>query len=212
MHIALFGATGGTGQQIAVQARAAGHSVTALVRDPSRLEPVERGAASTGAAMTIVAGDVLDPGAVAQIVAGVDAVLVALGTTKRNPPDIVSSGTAVIIDAMKAAGIKRLIVVSSLGVGDSWNEVPWLFKLARATFLRTVMADKAIQEQLVRESGLEWTILRPGGLTNGPLTDRTDLGTQAPVMAGRISRADVAAMALRVAGAQGTVRRVLSVT
>lgn len=212
MHIALFGATGGTGHQIASQALLAGHSVTALVRDPSRLDPFEPDQAPAGAAMSVVDGNVLDPGAVAQTVAGADAVLVALGTTPNNPPDVVSSGTAVIVDAMKAAGVKRLVVVSSLGVGDSRDQVPWWFRLLRSTLLRSRFVDKEVQEQLVRESGLDWTILRPGGLTNGPPTGRTDLGTQDSVKAALISRADVAAMALRVTAATGTVRRVLAVT
>lgn len=212
MHIALFGATGGTGRQIASQALQEGHAVTALVRDPSRLQPSEAGEPSPTAAMTIVEGNVLDPGAVAQTVAGADAVFVALGTTRRNPPDVVSSGTAVVIDAMKAAGVRRLVVVSSLGVADSRDQVPWWFKILRATFLRSRFVDKEVQEQLVRESGLDWTILRPGGLTDGPPTGRGDLGTQDSVQAGLISRADVAAMALRVAASAGTVRRVLAVT
>lgn len=214
MHIALFGATGGTGRNFAAQALDAGHTVTALVRVPSRLRRPDgvAFAAEGTARLRLIEGNVLDPGAVAETVASADAVFVTLGTTGNNPPDIVSSGTAVVIDAMKVAGVRRLVVISSLGVADSRDQVPWWFRLAMTTVLKPRFVDKAVQEQTVRESGLEWTILRPGGLTNGPPTGRTDVGTQASVMARLVSRADVAAVALRVLATPGTARRVLAVT
>lgn len=214
MHIAVFGATGGTGRNFTAQALDAGHTLTALVRHPARLRrPDGRPFAGDGQdRLRVVEGNVLDPAAVAETVAGADAVFVTLGTTRGNPPDVVSSGTAVVVDAMKGAGVRRLVVVSSLGVADSRDQVPWWFKLLMSTALRPRFVDKADQEQTVRESGLDWTILRPGGLTNGPATGRTDVGTQAHVMARTISRADVAAVALRVMGTVGTVRRVLAVT
>lgn len=214
MQLAVFGATGGTGRQLVAQALAAGHGVTVLARDPARVRRPDGApfAPDAAARLRVVAGNVLDPGAVAEVVAGADAVFVALGTTGGNPPDIVSTGTAVVVDAMKAAGARRLVVVSSLGVADSRDAVPWWFRLLMQSVLRPRFLDKTVQERTVRESGLDWTILRPGGLTDGPPTGRTDVGTQADVKARRVSRADVAAVALRAAATAATVRRVLAVT
>ena len=190
MQIAVFGATGGTGQQVVQQALAAGHSVTALVRDPSRL-------AAQDERLTVVEGDVLDRAKVDETVSGADAVIVSLGNTSSNPDYIVSRGTEVIVDAMTAAGIPmRLIVVSSLGVGESRDQVPFAFKMLMNTVLKKAMDDKERQEALVKASGFDWIIVRPGGLTNGPATGSYKAGVDVKLTAGQVSRADVAAFVL----------------
>lgn len=190
MNIALFGATGGTGQQIAVQAMAAGHSVQALVRDPSRL-PLQ------DPRLTVITGDVLDADAVARTLDAAGVVIVTLGNTANNPDWIVSNGTQVIIDAMKQRHIRRLIVISSIGVGDSKDQVPFAFKMLMKTVIKKPMEDKECQEQIVRASGLDWTIVRPGGLTNGERTGRYRFGLDPKLNAGQVSRADVAEFTLR---------------
>lgn len=191
MNIAVFGATGGTGQQVVQQALAAGHSVTALVRDPSRL-------AAQDERLTVVEGDVLDRAKVDETVSGADAVIVSLGNTSNNPDYIVSRGTEVIVDAMTAAGIPmRLIVVSSLGVGESRDQVPFAFKMLMNTVLKKAMDDKERQEALVKASGFDWIIVRPGGLTNGPATGSYKSGVDVRLTAGQVSRADVAAFVLQ---------------
>ena len=190
MQIAVFGATGGTGQQVVQQALAAGHSVTALVRDPSRL-------AAQDERLTVVEGDVLDRAKVDETVSGADAVIVSLGNTSSNPDYIVSRGTEVIVDAMTAAGIPmRLIVVSSLGVGESRDQVPFAFKMLMNTVLKKAIDDKERQEALVKASGFDWIIVRPGGLTNGPATGSYKAGVDVKLTAGQVSRADVAAFVL----------------
>ena len=190
MQIAVFGATGGTGQQVVQQALAAGHSVTALVRDPSRL-------AAQDERLTVVEGDVLDRAKVDETVSGADAVIVSLGNTSNNPDYIVSCGTEVIVDAMTAAGIPvRLIVVSSLGVGESRDQVPFAFKMLMNTVLKKAIDDKERQEALVKASGFDWIIVRPGGLTNGPATGSYKAGVDVKLTAGQVSRADVAAFVL----------------
>ena len=190
MQIAVFGATGGTGQQVVQQALAAGHSVTALVRDPSRL-------AAQDERLTVVEGDVLDRAKVDETVSGADAVIVSLGNTSNNPDYIVSRGTEVIVDAMTAAGIPmRLIVVSSLGVGESRDQVPFAFKMLMNTVLKKAIDDKERQEALVKASGFDWIIVRPGGLTNGPATGSYKAGVDVKLTAGQVSRADVAAFVL----------------
>lgn len=189
-RIALFGATGGTGRQIVAQALEAGHTVQALVRDPARL-PVQH------PHLHLITGNVLDSDAVERTITGADAVIVSLGNTANNPDWIVSEGTKVIVAAMHKLGVRRLIVISSLGVGDSRDQVPAFFKVLMKTALKKPMEDKERQEQIVAASGLDWTIVRPGGLTNGPRTGRYRAGLDRSIVAGQISRADVAEFVLR---------------
>lgn len=188
MKLAVFGATGGTGKQIVQQALAQGDAVRVLVRDQAKL-------AAQHEQLTVIEGNVLDRAAVEQTLAGADAVLVSLGNTNNNPNMVVSSGTAVIVEAMQAAGVKRLIVISSLGVGDSKDQVPFFFKALIATAMRGAFQDKEAQEKLVMASGLDWTIIRPGGLEDGPATGVYRAGLDRSI-GGQVSRADVAAFAL----------------
>jgi putative NADH-flavin reductase len=190
MKIAVFGGTGGTGKQIIKQAIEAGHQVKALVRDPTRSDLI---ADQT----TIIVGDVLNPAKVRETISGVDAVAVSLGSRGNSPENTVSEGTKDIILVMKEMGIKRLVVVTSLGVGDSKNQVPLAFKLVMKTVMRKIMADKERQEGLVRSSGLEWVIVRPGELTNDPPSGNYKFGTDSTIIAGKISRADLAEFVLR---------------
>lgn len=189
MQIALFGATGGTGRQLLEQAVRAGHQVTALVRDPAKLGQPPAG-------VTVVTGNVLQPTDVDQVVAGADAVICSLGSTSNNPDMMVTNGTRHIIDAMQRLNVRRLIVVTSLGVGDSIDQVPFFFKALMKTVLRKAIEDKEAQEAAVRASRLDWTIVRPGGLTDDPPTGMYQVGTE-NLMAGRIARADVADFILK---------------
>lgn len=191
MHVAVFGATGGTGQQVVRQALAAGHRVTALVRNPDKLEVKHEN-------LAVVVGDVLDTAKVEETLANADAVVVSLGNTPNNPDYIVSKGTQVIVDAMQRLGRpKRIVVVSSLGVGESKDQVPLAFKMLMKTVLKKPMEDKERQEAIVKASGLDWTIVRPGGLTDGPATGKYRAGLDPKIVAGQVSRADVAAFVLQ---------------
>jgi len=189
MKLALFGATGGTGEQIAQQALAAGHTVSVLVRDPAKLKRQD-------AKLTVITGNVLTQADVDKTVAGADAVICTLGNTRNNPDMVVSRGTQQVITAMQQQGIPRLLVVSSLGVGDSKQNLSLILRLLMQTFLRKVFKDKEAQEQLVRNSGLTWTIVRPGGLTDEPRTGSYQVGVDS-TLRGRVSRADVADFVLR---------------
>lgn len=188
MHIALFGATGGTGRQVLAQALEQGHRVTALARDPSKLDPRD--------GLTTIGGDVLDPTAVASCVQGADAVICVLGSHGRQEP-IEARGTERILAAMREAGVRRLVVVSSLGVGDSRTQIPWALRLVMDLMLKRILAAKAEQEQRVMASGLDWIIVRPGGLTDGPCTGAYRFGTDPALKSGRVTRADVADFVLR---------------
>jgi putative NADH-flavin reductase len=188
MHIALFGATGGTGRQVLAQALAQGHSVSALVRDPSKL--TER----TG--LTLVTGDVLDQAATTRCIQGTEAVICVLGSHGSRDP-VEAAGTRTILEGMRQAGVRRLIAVTSLGVGDSREQINWAFRLIMDLTLKPIMTAKEEQERLIKDSGLDWTIIRPGGLTDGPRTGAYRYGRDRSIKGGRISRADVADFVLR---------------
>lgn len=190
MKIAVFGATGGTGRQVVSQALAQGHSVKALARDPVRL-PI------THEHLEIIVGNVLDPGSVEATLAGTDAAVISLGNTADNPDYVVSKGTEVIIAAMQKLGLRRVVAVSSIGVGDSADQVPFAFKILMRTVLKKPMEDKERQEAILKNSGLEWIIVRPGGLTDGPGTGRYKSGLDPKISAGQVSRADVADFVLK---------------
>lgn len=189
MKIAVFGATGGVGRAFVSQALAAGHTVTVLVRDPARLDIQNDN-------LSLVTGNVLDAAAVAQTMDGAEAVLCTLGNTANNPDMVVSQGTVEIVTAMATHGVRRLVVISSLGVGDSKDQVPFAFKMLMKTVLRKAMQDKEAQEALVKATNLDWTIIRPGGLSNEPAGGNYKAGLDRSISAGMVSRSDVAAFAL----------------
>lgn len=190
MKLAVFGATGGTGREIVSQALAAGYEVTVLVRDPAKLS-------LSHDKLYLVIGDVLNAEKVEETLAGSEAVCCSLGNTANNPDFVVSDGTRNIIDCMIKQDIKRLVVVSALGVGDSHDQVALSFKMIMKTVLRKAYEDKERQEQMVRESDLDWIIVRPGGLTNGPATGEYQFGLDPAIGSGQVSRADVAAFVLQ---------------
>ena len=188
------------------QALAGGHEVVALARHPEKLgsRPV----------LTVVEGNVLEPEMVTQTVRGADAVCCVLGNTPDNPEMVVSLGTANVIAAMKVHDVRRLVVVSSLGIGDSRDQLPLAFRLVFKAVpgMRMAMADKEAQEKLVRESGLDWVIVRPGGLIDGPRTGKYTHGLEKKIVAGRIARADVADFVLRQTADDAYLRRAVAVT
>ncbi|MFD8113388.1 NAD(P)-dependent oxidoreductase [Streptomyces microflavus] len=190
MRITVFGATGGIGQEVVGQALAAGHEVTAVVRDPDRLpEPLDRAAMHAVARLD-------DPAAVRAAVAGRDAVLSGLGSRGRKADGIAERLTGRIIDAMDAEGTRRLLVVSAVPVGPVPAGEPLVDRLARkavGAVLAEVYADLARMEAALERSATDWTSVRPPKLTDGPCTGtyRKVVGG-APVSSRAISRADVA--------------------
>lgn len=189
MRIAVFGATGGTGIELVEQARERGHAVTAFVRDPAPL-------AHGGDGLTIMTGDIHDVAAVARCVQGQDAVLCALGSRDLKKTMIRATGTVSIIDGMKQEGVSRLIVVSAMGIGASWNDLSPINKLFFATFLSGARADHEAQEAAVTASGLDWTIVRPSGLVDTPGTGVYRAGEGIRATTSKIPRADVADLIL----------------
>jgi putative NADH-flavin reductase len=205
MNIAVFGATGGTGLELVRLALAQGHTITAFVRDPSRL-PVHDQALRT------VVGDVLDADCVAEAIAYQEAAIVALGSSDRKEGRVRSEGTANVIRAMQAAGARRLVVVSAGGVGDSYGQAPLVLKLIIKSMLKNTYADHELQEQYVRASGLEWVIVRPAMLTDGPATGRFDNGaSRTGLPEGKVARADVAGFLLQQLADDSNLGRAVSI-
>lgn len=192
MQLLVVGATGGTGQQAVEQALDRGHYVTAFVRDPTQL-PVKH------QKLTVIQGDVLKPETLWPAVQGQDAVFCTLGSRPGQHDLAVVKGTENLIAAMQQAGARRLLVVSSLGVGNSYAGASLPSKLFIKTVLYGVIIDKELQEEAIRESGLDWIIARPTRLTNNPAAGQYTVAEQIkfPILAmPQVSRADVAAFLL----------------
>jgi putative NADH-flavin reductase len=187
-----LGATGGTGQEVVLQALEQGHAVTAFARRPDRM----RGSHER---LRFVAGDVTQAGgALAEAVRGQDAVISALGQgLKLRSDDLISRSTPRIVEAMEREAVSRLIVTSAFGVGDTWRDVPPLARILVRVFLHDLYADKELGERTLRRSPLDWTLVYPTMLTSGPRTGRSRAGERLALRGlPRISRADVAAFLL----------------
>ena len=209
MRCTVFGATGGTGQQLVRQALAAGHEVTAVVRDPARL-PVQH------EWLDVVTADVTDPEALAVAVTGRDAVLSALGAPSNKAAGIASRGTTAILRAMERCGVRRYVGVSAAPVAPWTEGEPLFFRavvlplLRRA--LRPVYADLAVMEDAIRASVSEWTIVRPPGLTDKPAKGTYQQVISANVMRSHtIPRADLAAAVLAMVEEPATVKQAVGV-
>jgi putative NADH-flavin reductase len=193
MKLLVFGSTGGTGRELLKQALEQGHQVSAFVRDPGRMGGIE------DANLRAVRGDVLDPASVESAVPGHDAVLCAIGTGAQRST-LREEGTRNIVQAMEKAGVRRLICLSSLGVGDSRANLSFFTKhVVVGLFLRHAFADHERQEAIVRASSLDWIIARPPHLKDGPRTGtyRHGFPPTDRRIAGWISRADVADFMLK---------------
>lgn len=193
MKLTILGATGEVGQNLVQQTLALGHKVTAFTRSPDKLK-------SRHDNLKVVAGDVLDPEAVKDSVQGQDAVLCALGMPLMNKDQLRSKGTANIVQAMEETGVKRLVCLSVLGAGDSRSVLPFHYTYLIVPFLlRRTIADHNKQETHIRNSGLDWVMVRPGNFTDGSKTGSYRHGFTAgdPPASLKISRADVADFMIR---------------
>ena len=170
---------------------AAGHEVRALARTPAKL--------GSQAGLSIVAGDAADVAAVRETLVGCDAAISLLGNFNRKPNSEVSEATRTIVSVMEAQGPRRLVVVTTIGTGDSFAPLRSpLFKLIIRFVAKEIWRDRERQEAVVRASVINWTIVRPGGLTDGTATGRwtlTDSGAAQPRKVS-IARADLSAALL----------------
>ncbi len=219
MKLTIIAATGGVGRELLEQAVAAGHDVTAVVRNPAKLSREVRAITADLAAP--------DPAALESAVAGADAVLSGLGPHSNSDAGIASQGTPAVVAAMKAAGVRRIVAVSAAPVGtvptpsrpsppkhdpgDGFFMRHLLSHIANAR-LGKVFADLAQMEDILGRSGLDWTVIRPPQLTGKPLTGtyRTAYGQN---LKGGLSvpRADVADLMLRVLNQPETIGQAIGI-
>jgi putative NADH-flavin reductase len=189
MNLTVFGATGGIGRELVRQALAAGHRVTAVVRDPARL-------AVTGGALEVFRADLADPEVLRRAVAGRDAVLSGLGARSRKDVGVAARLTRTVLGAMEAEGARRLLVVSAAPVGPEPEGAGVLdralLRVVSAVF-RDVYADLREMEADIGRSATDWTVVRPPRLQDTPLRGvyRTVVGG-APLKGNLVGRADVA--------------------
>lgn len=185
MKIVVFGGTGSIGRLVVQQAMEEGHDLTVFTRSRAS-------SGQDGPRLHVEEGDVTDARALVSVIAGHDAVVVTLGGGRKG--GVRAPGTAAIIEAMRRTGVRRLIVQSTIGVGDSRANLDLFWKyLMFGLLLRGAYADHVDQERVTRDSGLDWTIVRPGAFTDGPRTGRYRRGIDAgEKTALKISRPDVA--------------------
>lgn len=202
MRIVIIGGSQGTGAELAQQALAAGHEVTVLSRS---------GAGPDGARR--VKGDASHPAVVTEAIDGADAVVVTVGGAKgvKHPRTQV---TRAVIEAMQGAGVRRLLVQSSLGAGDSAQQMPQLLRTLMKVALAKPLADHDAQEAAVVRSGLDWTILRPTGLSGKPGTGTWQARrvSDGGYLKGQVTRADLASCMLEVLQDETTVSAALGVS
>lgn len=187
-NIVIIGASRGIGLVLLDQAFQQGHSVTALFRNPQRFSMRHE-------RLRTVIGNVVDQETLNKAIAGQDVVCWTIGIRPTcKTVTVFSNGTNRLLQAMKEARVRRLICVTGIGAGDSRGHGGFFYDwIVNPLLLRKIYEDKDRQEALIRASDAEWVIVRPGFLTNGPLTGKYRvLSDLSGVSAGKISRADVA--------------------
>jgi uncharacterized protein YbjT (DUF2867 family) len=199
--IAVFGASGLLSTECIYQALKDGHKVVGLTRNPDNVK-IPKGSGGADADkpfsdpnLNVIAGDVTKQADVDKVFEeDIDGVIVTLGgKTKDVGETMLTDGTNNVIAAMKKKGVKRLSVVTSIGAGDSENQAPFFFKVLMWTAMKKIFTDKNNQEEATRNSGLEYCIVRPGGLT---VDAPTGVINVIEGEAGSIPRADVAQFCL----------------
>lgn len=190
MNICVFGASGRTGLLIVFQALHQGHRVTAFARNAAKVTIRHQN-------LTVIEGELNDFDTLKRAVEGHDAVLCALGVDSRKPGTVLSEGTRSIIRAMEATGVKRLICMSSAGIIGN-DAGFWFGKIIVPLFLKHVFADKRRQAEIIRNSSLEWVIVRPVGLTDSPKTGTYKINQGIPT-SHTVPRSDVADFMIKCA-------------
>ncbi len=207
MRVVIFGASGGTGRLLVEQALAQDYEVTAFDRHETALTIQHP-------RLSIVQGDVFNPAQVEAAITRQEAVFCVLGVKATTTQPVCSTGTMHILMAMQKQGVKRLICQSALMVaafGSERRELSWVLPTILPLFpnVRAMFADKVLQEQFICQSNLDWVIVRPATLTDGPRTGRYTVGV--PLKMGlnaKITRADVADFLLKQLGSDTYIHKV----
>ncbi|MGW7076932.1 NAD(P)-dependent oxidoreductase [Streptomyces sp. NPDC054866] len=204
MKLTVFGATGGVGGEIVRQALAAGHEVTAVVRDPARMS-------ATGEGLEVFRADLTDPEGLRAAVAGRDAVLSGLGARKKADAGVAARLTRSVVRAMEAEGVRRLVVVSAAPVGPPAERQPVVDRIMGALvskILKPVYDDLRTMEAGLASSATDWTSVRPPRLQDKPTTGVYRKVVGGTPASGRfIGRADVAHAMLAAIDDLSTVRQ-----
>lgn len=205
MHITVFGATSTTGRLVVEQALAAGHAVTAHTRDATKVpRQHER--------LRVVEGDVTTVAGCRPALEGADAVIVTLGNGRRGV--IREAGTRAVVEAMREAGVRRLVCQSTLGIGSSRDNLNLFWRYAMfGALLRQAYADHVRQEEVVTSSGLDWTIVRPSAFKDHEVTGvRHGFGPQERNLTFTVSRAAVAGFLLAQLNSDDHLHRQVSLS
>jgi putative NADH-flavin reductase len=193
MKIAIVGASRGIGYELLRIALEEGHEATVLLRNPAKLN-------ISDSHLKIVEGDILDPASVTAVIAGQDAVCVCIGIPPtRHPVNVFSHGIECILAAMGREAHQKLIAITGIGAGDSKGHGGFFYdRVINPLLLGTIYEDKDRQESIIKASNVEWLIVRPGFLTNGPRTGKyRAIENLSGVTAEKISRRDVADFMLK---------------
>jgi putative NADH-flavin reductase len=204
--IVVFGGAGQTGHEVVREAVGRGYKVRAFDLHRRNLPSYEN--------MDFIQGSVLEPREVLRAIKGCSAVVSELGVKMGSKELLVSEGNKLIIEAMKKAGLKRLITQSAFGALESWPKLPgYLELIAKSPLLKTIYKDKDRMEKIVRLSKLNWTIVRPVRLTNKPEQKVYRFGTDIPLGVNpHCSRADVADFILNELEANRFIHKTVTIT
>lgn len=164
----VFGANGATGHVIVEEALRAGHSVTAAVRDPVAFRAVP--AEIRGARLSVVRADVRDVDSVRAVVTGQDAVISAIGPAGGRADGLYSAGARALVSAMVECGVDRLVALSSSGVRQDDPNHPLWYRVVARTLLAELYGDMRRMEDIVRDSPIDWTFVRPARIVDEPPT------------------------------------------
>lgn len=203
MNILIFVASGATGHELVKQALTMGHQVTAFVRNPAKLRVRHD-------RLNVFQGDITDNASVEQSLEGQEAILCALGAStpfKRNPALV--EGISNIVQAMETKNVPRFIYLSFIGLDEKRKDLGFVANHIAIPFLHNVVLDHQEKESIIKQSRLEWTIVRPPRLTNGRKTGKYRSGLEimptSPILT--ISRADLADFMLKQLSNTGFIRQ-----
>jgi short-subunit dehydrogenase len=205
LRVLVVGATGKLGQAIVRQALHRGHAVTALTREPQAVAQLP--------ALRVLRGDVLAPETLDAALAGQNAVICALGTpSPRKPSTLLHDGTQNLIDAMNRTGVRRLVCVTLLGVGESHRNASLTYRKLILPMLSPMLPDKQRQDDAIRASDLEWVIVRPPRFVGGKPTGTAQIIPDGqPGRVGKVIREDLASILLDLATNDQFVRHIVIV-
>ena len=192
MRLIIFGSTGTIGKHLVTQALAQGHTVKAFARNPNVLEVEDKN-------LTLVSGNVFDKQAVKKAIQGCEGVLITLGSAKLTGY-VRSIGTENIVQAMEDEGVRRLVCQTTLGIGDSRRNLNFFWKyIMFGVILRAVFNDHVVQEKIVKQSTLDWVVVRPSSFTDALQTNALQYGVlpAESKLTLKVTREDVAKFMLK---------------